>query len=371
MSTDSRTSQFPVPPSLLDVLACVACRAPLRASNQRTSRWPALEAQLAAGALACSACGAEYPITSDGIPIVWTAALQSCLLRESSQDSALGANIQVYDRVSSDYARYWRKDSKNARRVLSAVAAACPALAGSGGTPGPDSGALRRHLDVGCGPGHVLHWLAELPTEQFALDVSLSNLRNARASTRAHVVLGSADCMPFRDGAFHLVTESSVLHHIEHWRQTVAEFMRVTAPDGGLIIDCEPSVEAKRWNRTAIAIFEARWYPYMLASLFSRRKFWFRDVRTAQMNFEQAEIHNRPNTGLPVDAIESQIRAGGFSTTAVRSPDERLRPRGWLSWQEMILHGVSGHNPFSSRWGWFTMVARRDAATDAGAPAER
>lgn len=96
----------------------------------------------------------------------------------------------------------------------------------------------------------------------------------------------------------------------------------------------------------------------MLLSFVTRRKFWFRNVKTARMTFERAEIHNRPNTGLPVEEMASLLEAHGLQVDIVRSPDERLEPKGWMSWQEMILHAASGHNPFSAKYGWFTLVAR-------------
>lgn len=43
-------------PQLLDVLACPACRSPLRIDD-------------AAGELACTGCGLRYPVR-DGIPIL-------------------------------------------------------------------------------------------------------------------------------------------------------------------------------------------------------------------------------------------------------------------------------------------------------------
>ena len=49
-----------VDPSLLEILACPACRAPLRVDEA------ALEGE---GALACTGCGLQYPVRDD-IPVL-------------------------------------------------------------------------------------------------------------------------------------------------------------------------------------------------------------------------------------------------------------------------------------------------------------
>jgi ubiquinone/menaquinone biosynthesis C-methylase UbiE/uncharacterized protein YbaR (Trm112 family) len=339
----------------ISLLRCVGCGQSLREAASAPGEWPRLAGEIGHSCLECSQCRERYPITTDGIPIIWTRELRQCVLDEVASNTALSANIAVYNHVSDDYARYWRKDSHFARRMREA------ARQSLGLDDSARPGHEIRHLDIGCGPGHVLHWLCDLPSKQYALDVSLANLRNARASSRAFAVLGSADCLPFRDGAFDLVTESSVLHHIEKWDSAVREFARVCAADGGLVIDWEPSRESKEWSRLAIALFELRWYPYMLLSHFSSRKFWFRDPQTAKLTFEAAEIHNKANTGLPVDRLLELLEGEKMKARAIRSPDEHLAPKARMPWQEMLLHLLSGHNPLSARYGWFSVVGRRGA----------
>ncbi len=337
-----------------ELLRCVRCFAGLHSIARESRTWDELKEPLHEMCLACSGCSTVYPVSADGIPLIWTEALQRCF-QSSDTDSPLSANMSVYDDVSDDYAAHWRQDTRNSGRMKSAVSAALEQR---------DSSTPLRHIDVGCGPGHVLHWTEDLKADRFALDVSLSNLRNTLRGTGAFVVLGSADCIPFKDGVFDLVTQSSVLHHIERWEQAVTEMARICTAGGGLVIDCEPSRESKDWSRLATFVFQSRWYPYKLMSFFSARKFWFRDIERARLTFEQAEIHNRPNTGLPVDRIETLLRDAGFSVRVVRGPDERLEPKGRLSWQEMILHSLSGHSPFNSRYGWFTLVGSKHVSRE-------
>lgn len=49
-------------PDLLDLLACPLCKGPLALAVEREE-----EGEIAAGTLACDACGESYPI-ADGIP---------------------------------------------------------------------------------------------------------------------------------------------------------------------------------------------------------------------------------------------------------------------------------------------------------------
>ena len=349
-----------LPAERLALLRCVSCdaRGPLEevAREAGTRAASRIDGGLAPTSLRCTICARRYPITADGIPIVWTDELRRCLSETGpSASSPMSANVSVYDHVSDDYAAHWRQQTRNARRVQ---AAARRALNGNGAAAKQPT---LRHLDVGCGPGHVLHWLAEFGAQQCAVDVSLSNLRNVRKTTGAFVVLGSADRLPLADGTFDLVTESSVLHHVERWEEAVAELARCCAPGGGVVIDSEPSRESKRWNRLATAVFEMRWYPYVLLSYVSPSKFWFRDARTARLTFERAEIHNRPNTGLPVKQMVDILESAGMRVEAVPSPDEQLEPKAWITWQEMLLHTLSGHNPLNPKWGWVTVVAHRPA----------
>lgn len=345
----------------LSLLRCVECGQGLEETPCGGCDWSNFGAgPVADCCLQCVRCKTRFPITADGIPVLWTAELRECMVANapsatplSANATPLSANVSVYNHVSDDYARYWRKETRNARRMRNAV------LQALGLQHLGQVNRQLRHLDVGCGPGHVLQWLDDIPARQYALDVSLANLRNVKSRTRAFVVLGSADCLPFRDGAFDLVTEASVLHHIEAWDKAVSEFARVCAEGGGLIIDCEPSRESKRWSRMAVGLFELRWYPYKWLSYVSARKFWFRDTKTARLTFEAAEIHNKPNTGLPLPELALMLEKLDLVVRAVRSPDEHLDPKGRLPWQEMLLHALSGHNPLNPEYGWFTVIARR------------
>jgi SAM-dependent methyltransferase len=93
-----------------------------------------------------------------------------------------------------------------------------------------------RVLDAGCGTGHNLTWLREYGS---AVGVDLSDLALALGRQR-HVTLvrGDLASLPFRDGAFDLVTSFDVLYHrwIANDAAAVAELVRVLRPGGLLFV---------------------------------------------------------------------------------------------------------------------------------------
>jgi ubiquinone/menaquinone biosynthesis C-methylase UbiE len=73
---------------------------------------------------------------------------------------------------------------------------------------------VRRGLDVGCGTGLSTRPLAKIADVCVGVDVSAEMLSEALARTSPHVyfVAGTAERLPFTDGAFELVTVSSAAH---------------------------------------------------------------------------------------------------------------------------------------------------------------
>lgn len=102
-----------------------------------------------------------------------------------------------------------------------------------------------RALDVGCGTGTLLTRLALDPLAE-----SLAGLDYAaEMAKRAHeklvrtgppaqrfVVRGDSERLPFRDGTFDVLTCCNSFHHYPHQSAAVAEFHRVLAPGGMLVL---------------------------------------------------------------------------------------------------------------------------------------
>ncbi|MBN1910101.1 MAG: class I SAM-dependent methyltransferase [Pirellulales bacterium] len=352
--TQSRTNNSLA--ELIGLLRCVECKASDLMLAERGDRFEdcAMRASFGGQMIVCQSCHACYPVSTDGIPVMWTSALRKYIDTEDEAASALAANIATYDRISDDYTSHRGGTQEHSRRLSHAVDRLVGIRAVTPHSRLPE----RWHLDFGCGPGQVFCWLEGAGFRQVGLDVSLNNLRNTRNRTGAYVVLGSADDMPFRDDAFDLVTESLALHHIEDWRSTIKEACRVCGPRGGVIIDSEPSREFLNWSRLARVVFEGRWYVYKLLSYFIKDKYIFRNVKQAKLNYRVAEVHNQPGRGFSAEELEELFRVCGYDAEVVRSPDEQWRSVARVSWQAFILRILSLQSPWNPVYGQLGVLAR-------------
>ncbi len=100
----------------------------------------------------------------------------------------------------------------------------------------------RRILDAGCGSGPILADLRAGGADITGIDASAGMLEQARLRLGAAadlVVADLADRLPFDDDTFDDVVASQVLHYLEDWAPTLAEFRRVLKPGGRLILSEE------------------------------------------------------------------------------------------------------------------------------------
>lgn len=350
---------------IVGLLRCVSCggtHLEMRRSDPLPAEWSKLKFALAEQHLCCPSCGARFPVSEDGIPILWTDMIKGMLLSaESAQEQQKGdefaavySNITSYDRISDDYAANWRKSGELIERLRVAARRLLSSESNKNSV---------RHLDVGCGPGHVIEWLKPLSLTSVGLDVSLNNLRNARKGTGAYVVLGDATNMPFKDKAFGLVTGSAILHHIYDWQMAIVESCRVCSPEGGVVYDSEPTVESLDLSPIARAVFEARWPVYKLLSYFLPSKRHFRNAQLAKQYYYSAEVHNQPGRGISTKEVEASFGRGGFIPEIFLSPSIQLSAREQISareagWKRIVLQGLSGHDPRAAKYGTFTVLAR-------------
>lgn len=92
-----------------------------------------------------------------------------------------------------------------------------------------------RILDVGCGAGQVVGKLTEAGYEAHGVDVSEPNIDRARKfSDRCQLYDGRR--LPFDDGHFASVGALNVLEHVEEPEAFIKELVRVTVPEGRLVI---------------------------------------------------------------------------------------------------------------------------------------
>ena len=127
-----------------------------------------------------------------------------------------------------------------------------------------------RVLDVGCGTGNYARALQEA-TGCAISGVEPSDQMRQRAATAATwtaLVAGSAETLPFQDGAFDLVYSTDVIHHVGDRAAYFAEAARVLAPGGMLatVTDSQEDIARRRplsnYFPETVAIEEQR-YPTM------------------------------------------------------------------------------------------------------------
>lgn len=348
---------------ILNILKCVECGvSDLSIKYDDKSRWIGYDFHNEEGQyLVCKRCNTIYPVTDDNIPIMWTAQIKNILRGDKATDTndALNANISHYNRISDNYSVNFRRDPIFEKKIRAGASRLLSRL--SNGNIISEGNLY--HLDIGCGPGHVLGWLGGITKKQIGLDVSLANLRNARRSTGAYVVLGDATAMPFKDDSFALVTESSVLHHIFEWKKVIQEACRVCSKiEGGILFDSEPTSASLSLSLLARFVFEMRWPVYKILSFCDSKKIHFRNIKLAREYYQTAEIHNQPGRGFFINEVEEIFRCLNYDTKIFLSSNENLQMRQTIPWKEagwkrIILHLLSGHNPLLSKYGSFTLLA--------------
>jgi ubiquinone/menaquinone biosynthesis C-methylase UbiE len=149
--------------------------------------------------------------------------------------------METLDTIAARFdARAPRYDESVQHVALAAAAArfAAEGLTGDGGAP-------RRVLDVATGTGLVLRALADLallpvpaqPGDVVGLDASAGMLAVARTHLREVTwVEGDAQRLPYDDGAFDLVTCVTGLHLMADPVAALAEWRRVLAPAGRVVL---------------------------------------------------------------------------------------------------------------------------------------
>lgn len=132
------------------------------------------------------------------------------------------------------------------------------------GSPWRTWAAGTRVVDVGCGGGQLLANMARESAgiRVFGIDLSAGQVGRAAARLRRNratggVTQGSALCLPWADGAFHVVVSMGSLKHWPDRRAGLAECVRVLAPGGALMV-----LEFDRGSSDEeIGEFLARWRP--------------------------------------------------------------------------------------------------------------
>ncbi len=202
-------------------LRCPSCRAPqLRLADD----------------VACPACGARFPI-ENGIPLL----VPDLAGHEAQLSQAREINPEWYRDVQSpEDTSPWRHHLKKRRHYVTSRIRrelACRGHARAG-----------KLLDLGCGDGNNLLWLAEHTETLYGSDYNAIRLARARArAPTATLFLADILDYPANDGAFDVVFFNHVIEHIPDDEAALATVARILAP-GGLLVLGTPNEGAWWWQ---------------------------------------------------------------------------------------------------------------------------
>ncbi len=298
--------------------------------------------------LVCRESGLEFPVTADGIPVMWSSELRETFEHLDvdvdgacpSERDVKSANIHVYESIVDSYDLAGvHADPVTVGRLQSAFLQSV-------------SNSQVPHLDVGCGGGNVLTIMREVcGRPQIGLDVSLAGLRVVRRKG-FHAILGDAERLPVRAGSVGLVTSSSVLHHLFAPERLIGEAARVLGPGGIFLTDFDPHRRAAEWGWLARQLYGLRMPVYRLMSG-GRKRVFHADERIQTWN-EVAEFHNGPGSGFEKGHLERILGESGFHAVDVfphNCQDANVTRREFArpSLRHFVVQTLSGRNPFARR----------------------
>lgn len=151
----------------------------------------------------------------------------------------------------------------------------------------------RRVLDAGCGSGALAAALRDRGASVTGVDASAGMLTLARGRLGEDADLHCAelgDPLPFADDSFDDVVASLVLHYLEDWTSTLAEFARILRPGGRLFASIDHPIVAytmtdPRPDYFATTSYEFQWE---FGGVRVPMRFWRRSMQTMLTDFAAA-----------------------------------------------------------------------------------
>lgn len=124
-----------------------------------------------------------------------------------------------------------------------------------------------RLLDLGCGAGLFLSWLArQMEGKYYGIDLSLNSAHSAKQlSSRLNLAVGDAEVLPYKNESFDRISCNGAAHHLLDLHSALSEMFRILSP-GGILALYEPtSTRLTNAVRNAFAGFDKYESPADLA----------------------------------------------------------------------------------------------------------
>jgi SAM-dependent methyltransferase len=187
-------------------------------------------------ALTCQGCGARY-LVSDGIPIV----VADGSAHEQDMATAREVNPNWYEAEQPvEIASPWRHHLRKRRLYVTSVIQRY--LKKNGQTQAD------RLLDLGCGDGTNLAWLAPFANKIYGSDYNMVRLARARHRVpQARLFLADILDYPWPDDSFDIIFFNHVIEHIPDDLAALETVRRILRP-GGLLVLGTPNEGSWWWQ---------------------------------------------------------------------------------------------------------------------------
>lgn len=216
-------------------------------------------------------------------------------------------------------------------------------------SPSPED----RALDVATGTGFTALALAPHCRRVVGVDFTpamlheAAALRHARAVSNLIFCLGDAEALPFRDGAFDIVTCRHAAHHFPDLARALAEMARVVRPGGRVLLDdtCapeDPTLAAlmNAWERRRDRSHVANRPPTRLKEMLEESGLEIESATMAEVPQVFDDWARR--SGMP-PAVAEELRRDFLAAPAEARAAFRIRGQGpqvRFSWDEVVIRGV-------------------------------
>lgn len=164
-----------------------------------------------------------------------------------------------------------------------------------------------RLLDLGCGAGLFLSWLArEMEGKYYGIDLSVNSAHSAKQlSSRLNLAVGDAEVLPYKNESFDRISCNGAAHHLLDLHSALSEMFRILTP-GGILALYEPtSTTLTNAVRNAFFGFDKYESP---ADLAHKEEFTSESITTTLLKVGFSEIHTSqhdflayPLSGMYID----------------------------------------------------------------------
>lgn len=102
----------------------------------------------------------------------------------------------------------------------------------------------KKILEIGCGTGIILNQTTKFAKEAWGIDLS-PEMVEVTKSKGLNAKVSSATKLPFKDNSFDVVYSFKVLAHIPDIQKVINEIVRITKPDGMILLEFYNPVSIK------------------------------------------------------------------------------------------------------------------------------